>query len=251
VFSAEAPFRCPPGAGQLQRQDLKKLFKLIGNETNASDPETGLWVFHLQFRLARALGGQAAERYIELIRQVKSGAGTEAHLQELRTEMKTMEDLALPPAKCGHCHTPESTTTTLLCCVRCMSEKYCGKQCQKSAWPKHRKNCEQVKSPVLENAQEWQRRLPASFSDVPSQAFMREVQKDMRITVAAPTGRAKPERMWVLVDTVLAWPKFIGRVGNNPVDTNIHGIKKGDRIKFEWENAFQIDFPLNWKSPLA
>lgn len=40
---------------------------------------------------------------------------------------------------CNHCKQPYST---LLTCSRCKKTRYCSKECQKRAWPKHKASCD-------------------------------------------------------------------------------------------------------------
>ena len=41
-------------------------------------------------------------------------------------------------ARCGHCEEPKKS---LQLCARCQKVRYCSKECQKSAWKEHKKDC--------------------------------------------------------------------------------------------------------------
>lgn len=43
---------------------------------------------------------------------------------------------------CSHCH--KAATATLLRCSRCKSVSYCGQECQRFAWPAHKKECRRL-----------------------------------------------------------------------------------------------------------
>ena len=45
------------------------------------------------------------------------------------------------------CHLPAEGK--LLCCSRCQTARYCGRECQKSHWPEHREECKRLASVVI------------------------------------------------------------------------------------------------------
>lgn len=246
VIRVTSPFYCPCGAGRLQRQDLKKLFDVVGSENDPTDPTPSLWFIHIQARLIKALGKDTALGYIELVRQVKAGGISEEREQKLRKKMAEIEARALPVHKCGYCQEPE-TERKLSSCSRCLTQFYCNREHQLAAWPEHKKSsCKKVKRPALANAQAMQRRFGPDHFSAPSEEDVREVQEKVHVKVCIQ----HVERFWVEVDTVLEWPKFVGRVDNFLKNTNVHGLKYNDRILFEWDNAYEVQFPLDWQSIL-
>ena len=85
-----------------------------------------------------------------------------------------------------------------------------------------------------------QRQFGAEKFWAPSEDYVREVKETVHVKVCIQ----HVERFWVQVDTLLEWPKFIGRVDNNLVSTAQHGLKYNDRIEFEWDNVYDINVPV-------
>lgn len=50
------------------------------------------------------------------------------------------------PTQCGWCEQPRSSEKKLLRCSACLKVQYCDVECQKQAWPEHRKVCVSAKN---------------------------------------------------------------------------------------------------------
>eukprot|EP00977_Amphora_coffeiformis_P022399 scaffold10860_cov182-Amphora_coffeaeformis.AAC.16 len=51
----------------------------------------------------------------------------------------TAKDTRAENFTCAYCH--KTSTKKLLCCARCKTVSYCGKDCQKAAWKAHKTQC--------------------------------------------------------------------------------------------------------------
>jgi hypothetical protein len=61
------------------------------------------------------------------------------------------------------CHLPAEGK--LLCCSRCQTARYCGRECQKSHWPEHREECKRLASNATFDAgAQWPSRQPRAES---------------------------------------------------------------------------------------
>ncbi|TCD68883.1 hypothetical protein EIP91_009598, partial [Steccherinum ochraceum] len=49
-----------------------------------------------------------------------------------------------PPIKCHNCQKPQQEGTSLYHCQGCRIYIYCGSECQKADWPKHKAECQRV-----------------------------------------------------------------------------------------------------------
>lgn len=54
-----------------------------------------------------------------------------------------MSDLVFPATSCFHCgKSKELDGIKLVICSRCKRARYCGPECQKASWPKHKPGCQ-------------------------------------------------------------------------------------------------------------
>lgn len=90
-----------------------------------------------------------------------------------------------------------------------------------------------MKTPTLVNAQEMAKSNPKTF-DAPSLRELNAIKKGTSVKICA--GK---ERFWVSVLSVKGG-SIQGKVDNNLISTNEHGLKFGDDILFGKENIYSI-----------
>ena len=91
----------------------------------------------------------------------------------------------------------------------------------------------QKQSREIGNAQDMARRYPQTFSAPPEDDLTKlAVGHDVQICVAG-------ERFWIEI-TEVAYPKFVGKVNNDLVYVEEHGLDFGDLVNFEAKHIYKI-----------
>jgi hypothetical protein len=119
---------------------------------------------------------------------------------------------------CGHCG---SAKPRMACCGGCKRTPYCSKECQRAAWPEHKKMCKQMSTttcsegdgsnPEMHNQMKW-------LAGVPNFA------KDLRKAVDAKPGRT-------------CVPLFLVTGGSNPYVAKVQEMSDDPAIR---ESAIQF-----------
>jgi len=198
--AVEAPFYCPAGAGKLARDDLQKLFELVEDEGDPSDPPSALWFLHLSLRLHKALGRDRAKRYIELIRRVKTATKMKPGRQPFSKKCPHWKNRPFRRPGVAFAILPSPCRTTVSCAVDAAKhsgtavptvKRGTGRRLTRSSVEKSNR----WRSPM----RELQALRPATFQ-APPDAQVREVQAEVLVKVCVEGF----ERFWVQVEQVAA-----------------------------------------------
>lgn len=228
------------------RQDFTDLYNVIGHEQDS--PHEAHIFQDIQYKLLNKLGKADMELYIDLIRKRKAGKRlsdkkktriTKLEAKALtgrrNSSLRRLSQTALQAANtCSACGRVSSTT--LLSCSGCKSQRYCDKECQIKMWQqgKHKRHCKKIAQIQFLDVQQVAK-MEQSDIEAPTEMDLRQVRVGNQIKVCV--GR---ERFWVSIHQI-AWPRFSGTVKNNLIHTEEHGLSYGDHVSFMWVHAFDTD----------
>ena len=103
----------------------------------------------------------------------------------------------------------------------------------------------------LINAQERHKRSPKTFT-VPSTRRLSRIARDMYVKIGIEHQHGLGERFWVIVKRHNYKEGYlIGEVNNDLVDTELHGVKYRDILRFTLENVMDIMTDKDFSEQLA
>ncbi|KAG8926603.1 hypothetical protein FRC01_008646 [Tulasnella sp. 417] len=111
-----------------------------GTEWNGH-PSSGPFILILVHTVCK-MSGECGNEAKKLSSELAQDTGTpETHIPEKNPVDETIYPLF---GSCANCKTDDTAKKTLSVCVKCKTAQYCGKDCQRADWPRHKESCKWV-----------------------------------------------------------------------------------------------------------
>ena len=155
----------------------------------------------------------------------------------------------MSPASCNKCgSTRSSLGEALLSCARCKTTFYCGKECQKKDWSKHRLQCKKIvpfpMGSTVVDARRMARDHPDTF-DAPEDRELAAIKPGAAVKICLEDAPG------TLMGSLRFWNKvlYVHKSGSDPSEwtfialtknnSPIPGLPVDSRVMFKGKNIYQ------------